>query len=60
ESSEAPITTHLPPTFRGRVTIRTASSTVRFVGRLAEDVTTLSEADHTRRCFVGDFADWIG
>ncbi|KAJ7488158.1 hypothetical protein FB451DRAFT_1025405, partial [Mycena latifolia] len=58
ESSKAPITIHLPPTFCGPVTIRTGSGTVRFAGRLMEDVTTLSEADHTRRCFVGDFADW--
>ncbi|KAJ7488174.1 hypothetical protein FB451DRAFT_1126546 [Mycena latifolia] len=60
ESSKAPITIYLPPTFCGPVTIRTGSSTVRFAGRLAEDVTMLSEADHTRRCFVGDFADWVG
>ncbi|KAJ7895467.1 hypothetical protein B0H14DRAFT_2680552 [Mycena olivaceomarginata] len=57
-SSNGPITLHIPRSFRGPLTIRTRNGSVRFSDALKAELTTFSEADKTRRCFVGDFADW--
>ncbi|KAJ7691033.1 hypothetical protein B0H17DRAFT_1063923 [Mycena rosella] len=57
-SSNGPITIHLPPSFCGPVTIRSRSPAVRVSERLAAEVTTFSEEEYARRCFVGDFSAW--
>ncbi|KAJ7691032.1 hypothetical protein B0H17DRAFT_1179737, partial [Mycena rosella] len=55
-SSNGPITIHLPPSFRGPVTIR--SPAVRVSEHPAAELTTFSEEEHARRYFVGDFSAW--
>ncbi|KAJ7488127.1 hypothetical protein FB451DRAFT_1025378, partial [Mycena latifolia] len=52
------ITLHLPRSFRGPVTIRARNGSVKFSGALTAQTTTFGEAERTRRCFVGEFADW--
>ncbi|KAJ7697251.1 hypothetical protein B0H17DRAFT_1052443 [Mycena rosella] len=58
QSSNGSITLHLPRSFRGPVTILSRNGTIRFSSAVGAATTTFSEADHTRRCFVGDFSDW--
>ncbi|KAJ7121446.1 hypothetical protein C8R44DRAFT_622484 [Mycena epipterygia] len=55
-TSNGAITVHLPRAFRGPLT-------VRFSDALSADLTTLGEADGTRRCFVGTWGEageWAG
>ncbi|KAJ7488145.1 hypothetical protein FB451DRAFT_1529256 [Mycena latifolia] len=56
QSAHGHMAVHLPRSFRGPVTLRTRSPTVRLSAPLAAEITPLSEADNTRRCFIGDFS----
>ncbi|KAJ7770014.1 hypothetical protein B0H16DRAFT_1517057 [Mycena metata] len=62
KSSNGTVTIHLPRTFCGPVTLRTNNGAVRFSDAVAAELTTFSEAQRTRRCFVGDFSGsgWTG
>ncbi|KAJ7624301.1 hypothetical protein DFH06DRAFT_1059151 [Mycena polygramma] len=53
------IALQIPRSFRGPVTVRTRKGTVRVSDALATDLTTFNEVNDTRRCFIGDFSDWI-
>ncbi|KAJ6530795.1 hypothetical protein DFH09DRAFT_1409734 [Mycena vulgaris] len=59
-TSNGSVTFHLPRAFRGPVTVRTGYGAVRLSDALAAQTTPFSEAEGTRRCFVGDFAGWEG
>ncbi|KAJ6530797.1 hypothetical protein DFH09DRAFT_1183899 [Mycena vulgaris] len=59
-TSNGSVTLHLPRAFRGPVTVRTRHGAVRLSDALAAQTTPFSEAEGTRRCFVGDFAGWEG
>ncbi|KAJ7036703.1 hypothetical protein C8F04DRAFT_463730 [Mycena alexandri] len=58
KSSNGTVTIHLPRSFRGPVTLRTNNGTARFSDAVAADLITFTEANRTRRSFIGDFADW--
>ncbi|KAJ7121463.1 hypothetical protein C8R44DRAFT_622965, partial [Mycena epipterygia] len=51
------VTIHLPCAFRGPLTVRTRYGAVRFSDALTADLTTIGEADSTRRCFVGSLGE---
>ncbi|KAJ6517460.1 hypothetical protein C8R47DRAFT_1063145 [Mycena vitilis] len=53
------IALQIPRSFRGPVIVRTRKGTVRVSDALAAHFTTFSEVNHTHRCFIGDFSDWI-
>ncbi|KAJ6571387.1 hypothetical protein B0H19DRAFT_1129878 [Mycena capillaripes] len=57
------ITLHIPRFFHGPVTVRTRKGSLKIRPSdrdgLAANLTTFSEANHTHRCFVGDFSDWV-
>ncbi|KAK7023180.1 hypothetical protein R3P38DRAFT_3195150 [Favolaschia claudopus] len=55
-SSSAPISIAVPASFRGPLTTR--SSRPSPSPSLPPQATIFSEADNTRRGFIGDFADW--
>ncbi|KAJ6483432.1 hypothetical protein C8R45DRAFT_1001308 [Mycena sanguinolenta] len=57
-SSYGSVTLHVPRSFRGPVTIHTGHGSVRVSDALSADFTTFNEAKQTRRCFIGDYADW--
>ncbi|KAJ7691035.1 hypothetical protein B0H17DRAFT_935443 [Mycena rosella] len=59
QASNGPMTIHLPPSFRGPVTIHSHIPLIRFSDRLAAEVTILSEVTHKCRCFVGDLPDYL-
>ncbi|KAJ6575973.1 hypothetical protein DFH09DRAFT_1150137 [Mycena vulgaris] len=58
QSSNGDVTLYLPQSFRGPLTLRTRNGSIRISNALAATTTMFGEADHTRRCFVGDFSDW--
>ncbi|KAK7046445.1 hypothetical protein R3P38DRAFT_2873838 [Favolaschia claudopus] len=57
-TSNGSVNIHLPRSFRGPLTIRTRNGSIRFSDALNADLTTFNEVNQTRRCFIGDFADW--
>jgi hypothetical protein len=57
-SRDGAVTLYLPRSFRGLLTITRRDGSVRVSESLAQQVTMLSDANHTRRCFVGDFSVW--
>ncbi|KAJ7214397.1 hypothetical protein GGX14DRAFT_392427 [Mycena pura] len=57
-TSNGGVIVHVPRTFRGPLTVHTRCGSVKLSPTLAATTTTLSEVAGTRRCFVGDFADW--
>ncbi|KAJ7880678.1 hypothetical protein B0H13DRAFT_1630296, partial [Mycena leptocephala] len=57
-SSNGTVTIHLPRTFRGPLHLTTRNGSGRFSDALKAALTTFSEVNSTRRCFVGDFSDW--
>ncbi|KAF7343695.1 hypothetical protein MSAN_01949400 [Mycena sanguinolenta] len=57
-STYGSVTLHVPRSFRGPATIRTTYGSVRISDSLSAELTTFSEVKQTRRCFIGDYADW--
>jgi len=56
-STHGSVTVHIPRSFQGLLTVSTRGG-VSFSSQLSEHVTTFSELNNTRKCFVGDLSSW--
>jgi len=54
--SRGSTTLHLPRSFRGTLTISVPIGDINISQNLSENLSTISEVSHTRRCFVGDIS----
>jgi hypothetical protein len=52
------VTIHLPRSFSGLLTTTATHGSINLSDSLMEHVTTFSEINSTKRCFVGDLSEW--
>lgn len=48
---------HIPRSFHGLLTIKTWNGSTKFSPETTVHLTTFSEVDRTRRCFIGDYSE---
>lgn len=56
-ASNGSVNIHLPRSFRGLLSIRTSNGSSKFSAEASGHLTTFSDVDGTRRCFIGDYSD---
>jgi len=56
-STNGSVTVHIPRSFQGLLTVSTRDG-ISFSSQLSEHVTTFSEVNNIRKCFVGDLSSW--
>jgi len=58
-SCNGSVTVRLPRSFRGLLTTTAMHGSINISHGLTELLTTFSEINSTRRCFVGDLSEWV-
>jgi len=59
-SANGSVTVYIPRSFRGFLTIGSKNGSICFSDEVKEYLSTLSEVNSIRRCFLGDFEGWDG
>ncbi|KAG5641917.1 hypothetical protein DXG03_003963 [Asterophora parasitica] len=56
-ASNGSVHIHLPRSFHGLLVLKTWNGSVKFSPESLEPLTTFSDVDKTRRCFIGDYSE---